>query len=147
MNTIQNEAAETSIFENSYDREIFEDNWKFFRNKTMRSIFFVAAIILGADLFALIVANLLDNLIILYVLIVPVIFAGLGIMARFRPLLASSLTAILYVAIVCYTVYQVGPTAIFAGWLVKAVIVYFLITGIQSAREAEEARRKMMLFL
>ena len=147
MNLDAREATpETSIFDNGYDQEVYQDNWLFERGKTMKAIFAIGAIVLISDLIALSIGNQLNGVNFLVILVVPGIYAGLGFMARHKPMVAMVMAILLFTTVLALSVYAYGAASLFKGFIMKAVVVYFMISGFNHAREAERARKNLLLF-
>lgn len=136
-----------SIFENDYDKEVFLDNWKSGSLKTMKAIFAIGAILLFSDLLALSMANTLNGSSIIIVFIVPLIYAALGVFARTRPLLSIIIASVLFLAIIAINIYAFGTKSLLSGLIIKAFVVYFILTGLNHAREAEAAKKKLDAYL
>ena len=134
-----------SVFGDPYFKETQIDIWNHERKKTMKSIFIISVVLFGSDLLALSMANLLTTSTFIYILIVPLIFVGLGFWARNKPVLSVIITIILFAAIIALNIYAIGIKSIISGLIVKAVVVFLFISAYQHAREAEEAKQKLSL--
>lgn len=135
--------GETSLFYNSYDKEVQQDIWNHERKRVTRSLLWVACILLVGDLIAFSIANVLTAVTFGVALIVPLLFCGLAFFARLQPMTAAVTTAVLLAGLMGYAVYAVGPKALVSGWLSKALVVFFTIQAIRQAKEAEAARKKL----
>ena len=132
-----------SIFENPYDKEVLADNMKHDSAKTKNALLIIAAILFLSDLLALSMANALNGTTLIYIIVVPAIYAALGILAVSKPMLSMSLAAIIFIGIIAYNVYALGTRSIISGLLIKAVVIYFFVKGFSHAKDAEEAKRKL----
>jgi hypothetical protein len=137
---------EPSVFDNGYEKEVLLDNWTSGLQKTMKAIFFIGVILLLSDLLALSMANALNGNTIIYILVVPLAYAGLGLLARKKPLLAIVIATLVFAAVISLNIYAFGARSIISGLLVKAFIIYFILTGFNHAREAEKARKDLALY-
>ncbi len=111
--------------------------------KTRNILFTLTAIIFAGDLMGLLVLNVLIAEAILIILIVPVILTGLAFLAVKEPLPAITIAAVIIVGLWIYTIVVTRGQAAIMGWLIKAVIVYFLIAGFQHAREAVRIKKEL----
>jgi len=134
---------ESSIFEDSYYKEVQEDIWAHDRKKTKRSIMIIGAIMFGNDFLSLLAAGRMDMASIPYIVFFPLIFIGIAFFARARPLQGMALAALLYAVIIALTVYVQGVAGLAGGWMIKAVLVFLIILGFRHARSAEKARKNL----
>jgi hypothetical protein len=111
--------------------------------KTRNTLFTIAAIVLASDLLGLAVLNAFVLEAILIILIVPAILIGLGFLALKEPLTAIIIAAVIIIGVWVYTIITVGGRAAIMGWLVKAIIIYFLIAGFQHAKEAMRIKKEL----
>jgi len=112
-------------------------------HKTRNTLFTIAAIVLASDLLGLAVLNAFVFEAILVILIVPAILIGLGFLALKEPLTAIIIAAVIIIGVWVYTIITVGGRAAIMGWLVKAIIIYFLIAGLQHAKEAMRIKKEL----
>lgn len=135
--------AESSILEDPYQKEIQNDIWLHERKKTMQAVFAIGITLLISNVvgFASADALVVENLI--HIFLVPVIFMGLGLFAQLQPMIAAigGILVILAITIINYMV--LGSLSLMAGWLYKAIALYFLIKSVRHAREAETARKNL----
>jgi hypothetical protein len=124
---------------NDVQREVMEIEIRKTRNK----LFTIAVVIFLFDLLALLAANLVTSEALLIILVVPVIIAGLGLLANKEPLIAMIVSTIIIVGIWVYAVVITNGTAAISGWISKAIIIYLLIAGFQSAKEANKIKREL----
>jgi hypothetical protein len=111
--------------------------------KTRNTLFTIAAVILVSDILSLLALNVFKLEVVLVVLIVPVAIAGLAFLANKEPLTAIIIAAVIIIGIWIYTIVVSGGRAAIMGWLIKAVIIYFLIAGFQHAREATRIKKEL----
>ena len=138
-------SQENSFMEESYFKETQLDIWQHEKKKTMHAVFAIGAVLLGSDLLALLMANALTGASFVYVLIVPAIYAGIGLFAQKKPLAAAILAALLFLAIIAFTIYALGAKSMVSGLLIKAIVIFFVISAFHHAREAERAKRNLEL--
>jgi len=124
---------------NEVQREVMEIEIRKTRNK----LFTIAVVIFLFDLLALLVVNLVTSEALLIILVIPVIIAGLGLLANKEPMIAMIVSAIIIVGIWVYTIVITKGTAAISGWVSKAIIIYFIIAGFQSAKEATKIKREL----
>ncbi|MBN8673049.1 MAG: hypothetical protein J0L56_02880 [Chitinophagales bacterium] len=81
--------------------------------------------------------------VLLFSLVVSGIFAGLGFLTKKQPMTAIIIALILFLGLWIFTIIVIGPEQIYKGILVRGIIVYFLVTGIKHAKEAERLRKEI----
>jgi len=111
--------------------------------KTRNKLITIACIIFLFDLIALAFADAVNLLTFLWILIVPVVFLGLAFFAIKEPLAAIIIVSVIIVGIWIYSIIITGGAAAISGWLGKAIIIYLLIAGFQSAKEATRLRKEL----
>lgn len=111
--------------------------------KTRNAIFTIAVLILCGDLLGLAVANAFTTQTFLITLIVPAVLIGIGLIAPKEPMLAIILAALIFAGLIILSIIAYGGIGAISGIIIKAIIVYFLLTGFQTAREAEKIRREL----
>ena len=119
--------------------EIFAAECRRVRN----SIFWIAGLLFGSDMLGLAIANLITGETVLYTLLFPAIFIGLAFLALKQPMLAAILAIVLFAGIIILSIVVFGGIGAIRGILIKAIIIYFLLAAIQSARIAEQAKKDM----
>ena len=142
MNNIQDSGQSAGGIMDSYSdtqREILAIETRKTRNK----LYFIGAVILLSDLLGLLMANALNATTLLFIVIVPVVFVGLGLLATKEPLLAMILGTAVIVALWVFTYVQFGNRSLISGILVKAVLITLLISGFRNAIEANRVRKEM----
>jgi hypothetical protein len=87
--------------------------------------------------------NLITSDTILYALLFPVLFIALAFLALKQPMLAAILSILLFAGIIIINIIAFGGVGAIRGIIVKAVIIYFLLAAVQSARTAEQAKKDM----
>ncbi len=108
-----------------------------------KSIFIVAALLFASDMLGMAMANLITAETILYSAVIPLVLVGIGFLAIKQPLLAIILAALVFAGLIILSIVLFGGVGAISGLLIKAVIIYFLISGFQSAREAERAKKEL----
>ncbi|HEX7845825.1 MAG TPA: hypothetical protein VF476_08515 [Chitinophagaceae bacterium] len=111
--------------------------------KTRNKLFTIAAVIFCFDLIALLIADALVTETFILIVAVPAILVGLGFLALKEPMLAIIIAAIIIIGIWIYTIVITGGMAAISGWLAKAIIIYLLIAGFQSAKEAQRIKKEL----
>jgi len=119
-------------------KEIFEADVIKVRN----AIFWIGGLLFASDLLGLAMANLIVVENILYALLFPAIFIAFGLLAIKQPMISIVLSIVLFGIIIFITIRAFGSRAAINGILIKAIIVYLLISGFQSAKSAELARKE-----
>ncbi len=131
--------------EDSYFKETQLDIWQHEKKKTMQAIFAIGGILLGSDLLALLMANALTATSFAYTLAVPVLYVLLGLFAQRQPLAAAIVASFVFIVIIAINIYAFGARSIVSGLLIKAVVIFFVISGFNHAREAERAKRNLKI--
>ena len=134
------------FFYNEYDKEVLIDNIKYDLSKTRNSLFIIGGILLLSDLIGLSMANALSGSTIIYILISPAFFVALGLLAKKKPILSMSIAAFLFILIIALSIYAYGAKSIISGLLVKAILIYFFISGFTHATQAERAKKDLALY-
>ena len=111
--------------------------------KARNTLFVVAGLMLIFNLVVLLTADEFDVGAFAIILILSGIFAGLGFMTKKQPFAAIIIGLVIYVGLWIFDVIVSGPEQLFRGIIVKGIIVYFLVTGLKHAREAERIRRDL----
>jgi uncharacterized membrane protein len=76
-------------------------------------------------------------------LLFPAIIFGLGFLAMKEPLVAVSIAAVIVIGLWVLQIVLVGGEAAIRGFLVKGIIIYMLIAGFQSGKEAHRIRKEL----
>ncbi len=113
--------------------------------KTRAKLFTIAAIVFVFDFLALAMVDLIIPRTIFIISIVPLAMVGLALLSMKEPMLAIVLAAIIMIGLWIYIIYRTGGQGAISGWLGKAIIIYLLIAGYQSAREAHRIKKELSL--
>lgn len=111
--------------------------------KTRNKLLALAAVAFISDFLALLVANTVQPVTLLAIAVIPLILAGLSFLSLKEPLTAIIIAAVIILAAWIYAAVVTGGMAAISGWLIKAIIVYLLIAGFQSAKEAHKIRKEI----
>lgn len=111
--------------------------------KTRNKLLALAAVAFISDFLALLVANTVQPGTLLAIAVIPLILAGLSFLSLKEPLTAIIIATVIILAAWIYAAVITGGMAAISGWLVKAIIVYLLIAGFQSAKEAHKIRKEI----
>ena len=68
---------------------------------------------------------------------------GLAFLALKEPLLAMIVAAVIILGIWIYAIVLTDGSAAITGWLIKAVIIYYIIAGFRRAMEANKIRKEL----
>jgi hypothetical protein len=141
----QDEPKSGDIISDYYEgyREMQAEIFRRASRKTRNSIFVIAAIIFLSDMLGLAIANLFTPETFLFILVVPAILTGVGLLARKQPLASSIIAIVIVAGIFIFTIVKYGGMGVIRGALVKVVIIYYLLAGIQSAKTAEKAKKEL----
>ncbi len=137
--------SESQIVSEVYDNhiEVQKEVMEIEIRKTRNKLFTIAVVIFLFDLLALLIVNIVTPKTLLIILFIPVIIAGLGLLANKEPMIAMIVSVIIIVGIWVYTIVISKGTAAISGWISKAIIIYLIIAGFQSAKEATKIKREL----
>lgn len=133
--------TDSNIFDNHFEtqKEILAIEIR----KTKNILITLAVIVFGSDLLALVIANAVILTTLLIILIVPLLLFGLSLLASKEPMTAMVAAIIIMLGIWTYTIVVTNGSAAVTGWLIKAVIIYFLIAGYGHAKEANRIKKEL----
>jgi uncharacterized membrane protein len=106
--------------------------------KARNAIFAIAALLLIGDLISMAGSDGFQMEVLLFSLVVSGIFVALGFLTKKQPMTAIIIALILFLGLWIFTIIVIGPEQIYRG-----IIVYFLVTGIKHAKEAERLRKEI----
>jgi len=121
------------------DLQSAENNVKKARN----AIFVIAGLLLISFLVTMGVSDSFTPVGITIAIIASGIFVALGFLTKKQPLGSIIIALVLFIGIWVSDIVLIGPEYIIKGILVKGAIVYFLVTGIKHAKEAERLRKEL----
>ena len=135
------EEVVSSIFDDYSEtqREVFAIETRKTRNK----LFALAIVIFGFDFLVLLRTDLVQWETLLISAIIPLIFVGLAFLARKEPLTSMIIVAVIIGGTWIYSAFVTNGYSLLAGWWAKAIIVYLILAGFQSAREAEKIKKEL----
>lgn len=111
--------------------------------KTRNKLFTIAAVLLVFNLLAVMISGVPLSYVIGDILLFPVIFVGLGLLATKEPLVAIVLGFLIMIGFWLYIAFALDISFLLKGWLGKAIIIYLLFAGLQNAREAHRIRQEL----
>jgi len=111
--------------------------------KARNAIFVIAGLILLSSLILMGASDSFTPFNIAFAMIASGIFVALGFLTKKQPLTSIIIALILFVGLWISDIVLVGPEYIIKGIIVKGAIVYFLVTGIKHAKEAERLRKEL----
>jgi hypothetical protein len=137
----KDENSEFNLFDehDETQRELLIIESKKVRNK----LFTIAAIFFVSVLITLAIADTPVRFALFDLLVIPGIIFGLGFLAIKEPLVAISIAAVILIGLWVLQIVAFGVIAVVSGWLVKAIVIYMLIAGFQSGKEAHRIRREL----
>src|SRR5258706_14412404 len=123
--------SESQIVSEVYDNhiEVQKEVMEIEVRKTRNKLITIAVVIFLFDLLALLIVNIVTPKTLLIILFIPVIIAGLGLLANKEPMIAMIVSVIIIVGIWVYTIVISKGTAAISGWISKAIIIYLIIAG------------------
>ena len=111
--------------------------------KARNALFAVAAINLVVGLILYSASNILTGATVGILVLISAIFAGLGFLTKKQPFTAIIIGLVIYIGLWLLDIIVAGGEQIIRGILVRGIIIYFLVTGVKHAREAERLRREL----
>jgi hypothetical protein len=114
-----------------------------YSKKTRNAIFTIAGLWLASELLGLAMANAFTTQLILSVLLVPAVLIAVAFLALKQPLVAIIIAALVFIGVWALTILAFGGVGAISGLFIKAIIIYFLIAGFQSAREINRIRKEI----
>ena len=135
------EEVVSGIFEDYSEtqREIFAIETRNTRNK----LFALAIVVFGFDFLVLLRTDLVQWQTLLASAIIPAIFVGLAFLARKEPLTSMIIVSVIIGGLWLYNAISTNGYSLLAGWWAKAIVVYLILAGFQSSREAEKIKREL----
>ena len=112
-------------------------------NKAKSKLFTIAIVLFISILIGLMIAKTPISYALFDLLVIPGVIFGLGFLAIKEPLVAVSIAAVIIIGLWVLQVVLLGGIALVSGWLVKAIVIYLLISGFLSAKEAHKIRREI----
>lgn len=113
--------------------------------KTRNKLFTLAIFLFCVSMVALFQMDAVTFQNVLIVSIEPILFLGMGLLAIKEPMVAMLITAIIIGGLWIYSAVQTNGVSLISGWILKVVVVYLVIAGIQHAREAQRIRKELKL--
>jgi xanthosine utilization system XapX-like protein len=111
--------------------------------KARNALFVVAGLTLIVNLVLLGSQAQFDSFSLVIVLLVTIIFAGLGLMTKKQPFAAIIIGLSIYVGLWILDIVVLGSEQFTRGLFLKGIIIYFLIKGLKHAREAERLKKEI----
>jgi hypothetical protein len=111
--------------------------------KTRNNLFIAAAVLLVSGFLGLAMLSAFNVVTIIAVSVIPLILAGLGFLANKEPLTAIIIAATVFLGEWIYTIAITGGRGAIMGWLVRAIVIYMLIAGLQHAKEAMRIKKEL----
>ena len=111
--------------------------------KTRNNLFISAAVLLVSGFLGLAMLNVFNLVTILAVSVIPIILTGLGFLANKEPFTAIIIAAVVFIGEWIYSIVITGGRAAIMGWLVRAIVIYLLIAGLQHAKEAMRIKKEL----
>lgn len=116
------------------------------KKKVRNSIFYIALILLAGALLALLVANRFNILLLIDAIFFPAIFLGIGFFAMKQPMVSVIIAAIVFVLLLILQILISGGIGAISGLILKAIVIYFILSAYQSAKEFQKIKREIELF-
>jgi hypothetical protein len=103
----------------------------------------IAIILFLSDVLGLVISDMLTVQLLLWSLVIPAIIAALALLAFKEPLAAMIIATVIVAALWIYIIAMTGLLGAFSGFLVKGIVIYLLITGITSAKNAQRLKKEL----
>ncbi|HEV7780774.1 MAG TPA: hypothetical protein VGO58_05890 [Chitinophagaceae bacterium] len=111
--------------------------------KASYKLFTIAVVLLIFNIIAVGIAGIPLSYVLFQVLLFPLIFGVMGLLAFKEPLLAIILGMLVMFGYWIYIAAVFDTRTLLQGWIGKAIIIYLLLAGLQNAREAHRIRREL----
>jgi hypothetical protein len=111
--------------------------------KVRSKIFTIAVIFFLSVLLSIAIANIPLNAALIDLFIIPGVLLGLGFLANKEPMVAISIAGVIVIGLWVLQIAVLGAEHLLRGLLVKGIIVYLIIAGFQSAKEAHKIKRDL----
>ena len=114
--------------------------------KARNAIFVIAGLILVGNLIMMGISDTFNTVGLIITLLATGVFVGLAFMLKKQPLPSVIIALVLFVGLWVIDIVVLGRDYLFKGILVKAIIIYFLVTGIRHAKEMERVQKEIKQF-
>jgi hypothetical protein len=111
--------------------------------KSRNAIFAIAVVMLLGDIITMAASSAFTTTGLLISIGISAVFVGLALLTKKQPLTAILIALVLFLGLWIFALIVLGPEQIYKGIIVRGIILYFLITGIKHAREAERIRKEL----
>ena len=108
-----------------------------------RRILTVALLMFLSDILGLLISEMLTVPLLLWSLVVPSVIAIMALLAFKEPLAAVIIVTVIVAGLWVYIISITGAKGAISGFLVKAIVIYLLISGIKSAKNAQRLKREV----
>jgi FtsH-binding integral membrane protein len=112
-------------------------------NKSRNTLFIVAVFALIAGLIQIAIIGYNDGREFKYTIFIALVFVALGFFTKKEPFAALVMSLIIYIGLWALTIAIGGPEYIFKGIIGKAIIIFFIASGIPHAQEAEDLKKEL----
>lgn len=130
------------IFDNY--NEINRDTYLTETRRVKSRLLSIAVILFLSDVFGLLISDMLTFQLLLWSLFIPCIIASLAFLGVKEPLAAMIIATVIIAALWIYIIAVLGARGAVAGFLVKIIVIYLLISGFKSAKEAQRAKKELV---
>lgn len=124
--------------------EVNQHTYEMERKRVRSRLLTIAVILFLSDLLGLLMADILSITLLIWALVIPAAIGGLAMLAWKEPMSAVVIAMVIIGGVWLYIISVSGGAGAVSGLLVKALVVYLLISAYQSAREAQRARRALI---
>jgi hypothetical protein len=108
-------------------------------------MFIIAALLLGGQLMGMLMADvsIAQPLTIISLLVFPVIYAGIGLLAMKDPMIAAIAGAAAFLLILASQFAAAGWPGVISGLIMKAIFVGLILFAFQNAKQARETKKEV----
>ncbi|HEY2722821.1 MAG TPA: hypothetical protein VGI82_13900 [Chitinophagaceae bacterium] len=117
---------------------------RIYSRKARNSIFAMAGLWLASDVLGLMAVNIFTIELLFSACLVPVIFVAIAFLALTQPMAAAVIAAVVFLGVWVLTILIFGSAGAISGLLIKAIVIYFLISSFQSAREVNRIKKEIV---
>jgi hypothetical protein len=131
-----------NIFDNY--NEVNQYTWETETKRVRSRLLTIAVLFFLSDLLGLLIADMLTVQLILWSLLIPAILGCLAMLAVKEPMSAVVIAMVIVGGVWVYIIAISGGVGAVSGILVKAIVIYLLISAFQSAKAAQRAKKEML---
>ena len=123
--------------------EINRFNYQIELKKVRSRLITIAILLFLSDLLGLLIADMLTVQLLLFSMVIPAVIGMLAFLAFREPMAAMVIAAVIIGGLWIYLISVAGARGAVSGFLVKAIVIYLLVSGFQSAGKAQRLKKDL----